>query len=202
MTDRIVNVPSDAEGLELPAGWRVKDYQVTINPFGSQRVAAVITDEPEVAELPLVEGSFQYRGRPETAEFHPEYYQTQNGLEPWDVIRAFHLDYWRGNAVSYLLRAGRKGGDDGGNGAIDDIRKAWTFLGERLRELEREQNPEYVVQGSDIPVADTEYAFGSPLDLEEPHTNLGLATTAELLAELQARAEVAGYAQYRTVNGE
>jgi len=30
--------------------------------------------------------------------------------------------------------------------------------------------------------------------------NLGMATTAELLAELQARAEVGGYAEYRTVD--
>jgi hypothetical protein len=61
-------------------------------------------------------------------------------MQPWDVIKAFHLDYWRGTAVAYLLRAGRKPGDNGGNGAISDIRKAWTVLGELLHELEDEQS--------------------------------------------------------------
>ena len=79
---------------------------------------------------------------PRQDELHPSYYQTESGLQPWDVIKAFRLDYWRGNAVAYLLRAGRKPGDRGGNGAIDDIRKAYTFLGERLRQLEEEVNDE------------------------------------------------------------
>lgn len=37
---------------------------------------------------------------------------------------------------------------------------------------------------------------------DEEKANLGLATTAELLAELQARAEVGGYADYRTVDSD
>lgn len=36
----------------------------------------------------------------------------------------------------------------------------------------------------------------------EETPKLGLATTGELLAELTARAEVHGYAKYRTVGGE
>src|SRR5271167_701756 len=50
------------------------------------------------------------------SELHPSYYQTASGLDPWDVVKAFNLDYWRGTAVVYLLRAGRKFGDHGGNG--------------------------------------------------------------------------------------
>jgi hypothetical protein len=67
-------------------------------------------------------------------EHHPEYYQTESGMEPWDVIKTFNLDYWRATAVVYLCRAGSKPG----NPEIDDIRKAYTFLGERLRQLDRE----------------------------------------------------------------
>ena len=37
----------------------------------------------------------------------PEYY-AQGGIEPWDVIRAWDLDFWQGNIAKYLCRAGKK----------------------------------------------------------------------------------------------
>ncbi len=40
---------------------------------------------------------------------HPAHYQTKNGLEAIDVIEAFELNFRIGNAVKYLLRAGKKG---------------------------------------------------------------------------------------------
>lgn len=38
---------------------------------------------------------------------HPKHYQG-NGLEAIDVIEAFGLDFNLGNAIKYILRAGRK----------------------------------------------------------------------------------------------
>lgn len=70
-------------------------------------------------------------------ELHPEYYQTESGMQPWDVIKAFRLDYWKGTVVAYLCRAGRKSATS----EIEDVRKAWTFLGEHLRELEKHTFP-------------------------------------------------------------
>jgi hypothetical protein len=67
-------------------------------------------------------------------EFHPDYYKTDSGLEPWDVIKAFELDYWRGSVVAYLLRAGRKFNEN----ELVDLEKAYTFLAERIRQLKVE----------------------------------------------------------------
>jgi hypothetical protein len=39
---------------------------------------------------------------------HPDHYQGQN-LEAIDVIEAFDLNFSLGNAIKYILRAGRKG---------------------------------------------------------------------------------------------
>jgi hypothetical protein len=72
-------------------------------------------------------------------ELHPDYYQTADGIEPWDVIKAFRLDYWKGTALAYICRAGHK--DD----EYEDLRKAWTVLGERLSELEKERHPLHTV---------------------------------------------------------
>lgn len=38
---------------------------------------------------------------------HPKHYQG-NGLEAIDVIEAFELDFNLGNAIKYILRAGKK----------------------------------------------------------------------------------------------
>jgi hypothetical protein len=171
MTERIVIIPRN-ENWETPSGWFVIEYYAGYGLLGSAGIpsAARITDDPEHHELIQVLQSFpsehvctqgvcnEHAGiHPENihmtesidlrtqGELRPEYYKTESGLEPWDVIKAFRLDYWRGNAVAYLLRAGRKPGDSGGNGAISDIRKAYTFLGERLRMLDEERYPLHVV---------------------------------------------------------
>lgn len=52
---------------------------------------------------------------------HPNHYKA-GGIEAIDVIEAFGLDFNLGNALKYLLRAGRKPGVD----AAEDLRKcAW-----------------------------------------------------------------------------
>lgn len=51
----------------------------------------------------------------------PPHYRGAGGIEAIDVIEAYGLDYHRGNAVKYLIRAGRKGT------AADDLRKAYWY---------------------------------------------------------------------------
>jgi hypothetical protein len=79
--------------------------------------------------------SFEPENSGDTApkkELYPDYYTGgEDDLEPWDVIKAFNLDYWRATALVYVIRAGRKPG----NSEADDLRKAYTFLGERLDQL-------------------------------------------------------------------
>ena len=61
-------------------------------------------------------------------EIRPDYYKS-GGLEAFDVIDAFDLDFNLGNAFKYIARAGKKGDK------IRDLRKAVTYLN---REIEKE----------------------------------------------------------------
>lgn len=60
---------------------------------------------------------------------HPPHYQA-NGVEAIDVIDAFGLGFNLGNAVKYLLRAGRKGD------ALTDLKKARWYLDREIDKRE------------------------------------------------------------------
>lgn len=53
---------------------------------------------------------------------HPDHYKSPTGLETIDVIEAFGLGFHAGNAVKYILRAGRKGD------RTEDLKKARWYL--------------------------------------------------------------------------
>ena len=58
---------------------------------------------------------------------HPAHY-TSNGIEAIEVIEAFDLDFCEGNAIKYILRAGRKSEDK-----TEDLKKAVWYLNRKLR---------------------------------------------------------------------
>jgi hypothetical protein len=58
---------------------------------------------------------------------NPKHYQTQGGLEAIEVIEAFNLNFNLGNAIKYVLRAGKKGSK------VEDLDKAIWYL---IREIE------------------------------------------------------------------
>lgn len=61
---------------------------------------------------------------------HPPHYQS-NGIEAIDVIEAFApTNYHRGNALKYLLRAGRKGREED---TATDLRKAIWYIERELK---------------------------------------------------------------------
>ena len=62
-------------------------------------------------------------------EIIPDYYKS-GGLEAFDVIDAFDLNFNLGNDFKYIDRAGKK------NDKIEDLRKAVTYLN---REIEKER---------------------------------------------------------------
>lgn len=67
----------------------------------------------------------------------PEHYKSENGLEVIEVIEAFELDFNLGNAIKYILRAGKK--DD----ESQDLRKAVWYLRREINKLEeREEEDE------------------------------------------------------------
>ena len=58
----------------------------------------------------------------------PPWYQGGNGLQPLDVIDAFGLDFYLGNAVKYICRHNRKNGTGDG-----DLLKARHYLDLAIR---------------------------------------------------------------------
>lgn len=59
---------------------------------------------------------------------HPSHYLTKSGIEAVDVIEAFDLDWHLGNAIKYVLRAGKKPGQP----LAQDLEKAIWYLRRRL----------------------------------------------------------------------
>ena len=66
----------------------------------------------------------------------PAHY-TRGSIEVWDFIRDQELNYFRGNAIKYICRAGFKGiGTE-----IEDLKKAIHYLENELHALQ-ETKPE------------------------------------------------------------
>lgn len=64
----------------------------------------------------------------ENDAINPQHYRS-GGIEAIEVIEAFGLGYHLGNAIKYLLRAGRKTASP-----LEDLRKARWYID---REIER-----------------------------------------------------------------
>jgi hypothetical protein len=57
-------------------------------------------------------------------------YYCANGIEAQDVIEAFELNFARGSALKYLLRAGRKTDNE-----IRDLEKARAYIDREIQRL-------------------------------------------------------------------
>lgn len=60
---------------------------------------------------------------------HPPHY-TATAYEPIDIIAAIGNPFWRGNALKYLCRAGKKGD------AVEDLKKARFYIERLLKTCE------------------------------------------------------------------
>ena len=87
--------------------------------------------------------------------------------------------------------AGTEGSRKAGWARVEELKVYLASAERSLREVTRERD--WLHRESKDRGKELEEVKGQP--------QLGLATTAQLLAELQARAEVGGYAEYRTVGG-
>jgi hypothetical protein len=72
----------------------------------------------------------------------PHYYKAPNGLTPFDIIDAYGLDFYEGNAIKYLIRWRRKNG-------IEDLRKAITYIEEEIKRADRDSLYRYGPGGSE-----------------------------------------------------
>lgn len=71
---------------------------------------------------------------PNTYDPPPSHYAGQ-GMDPWAVVDAFGLDFYAGNVLKYLLRAGKKDIAP----RLDDLKKARNYLN-KLIELEERKS--------------------------------------------------------------
>lgn len=69
-----------------------------------------------------------------TSQVGGDHYR-QTSIQPWDIVDDWSLDYYRGNALKYLLRAGRKGP------ALQDLEKARHYI-EKCIEREKASGKE------------------------------------------------------------
>lgn len=65
-------------------------------------------------------------GQPGKVGEPPEHYKSKTGLQPFDVIDAFELNFYIGTALRYLLRYKKK--DD----PVGDLKKAIHYLEEEI----------------------------------------------------------------------
>lgn len=80
-------------------------------------------DSGRLQELFVADGPVGDINRP------PSHYASSNGLQPFDIIDAFGLDFYEGCVIKYLLRWRKKDG-------VDDLKKARHYLDEVIRRAE------------------------------------------------------------------
>ena len=64
-------------------------------------------------------------------KYNPDHYQGE--IQPWDYIYAQDLNYFQGNVIKYVTRAGRKEGET----ALDDYVKAAAYLRKLIEDASR-----------------------------------------------------------------
>jgi hypothetical protein len=65
---------------------------------------------------------------------HPAHYGgADNPYEVIKVIRAWDLDFWLGNTVKYIARAGKKSKET----ELEDLKKARWYLDDKIAGLEK-----------------------------------------------------------------
>jgi hypothetical protein len=87
---------------------------------------------------------------------NPSHY-TRGSIEVWDFIRDQGLNYFRGNAIKYICRAGYKSPHT----EIEDLKKAIHYLENELSHTPTEDEPERPSNTIPLSLWDPEQ-FGEP----------------------------------------
>ena len=86
--------------------------------------------EDEV-DLNAVIKEWQEDKKAQNTQIGGDHYQKQ-GIQPWDIIEQYELDFFAGNIVKYILRYKYKNG-------LEDLQKAEHYI-KKLIELEKEKS--------------------------------------------------------------
>ena len=69
------------------------------------------------------------------SKYSPAHYQS-GVIEVWDFIADQKLDYFTGNVVKYICRAGKKPHEE----EIDDLLKAKAYIDKRIQLVSKSRN--------------------------------------------------------------
>lgn len=69
------------------------------------------------------------------SKFDPSHYK-RGAIEPWDFIASQKLDFFLGNVVKYITRAGHKQYEE----EIDDLIKAKIYLDKKINLVQAARN--------------------------------------------------------------
>jgi hypothetical protein len=98
---------------------------------GSTDKRSSIADPWEGSGTPTASGASEPTQPTESSsKTNPTHYR-RGTIEPWDFIESQQLDFFLGNAVKYIARAGHKPGES----AKDDLEKAIVYLNKKLATL-------------------------------------------------------------------
>jgi hypothetical protein len=89
-------------------------------PVGS--AAAIISKKHQSCIVGHQQGrQVAYAIRADGKTIGGQHYHKGDGIQPWDIIEAWELDFWEGNVVKYILRWKHKDG-------LQDLQKARHYL--------------------------------------------------------------------------
>lgn len=69
------------------------------------------------------------------SKYSPAHYQP-GVIEVWDAIADWKLDYFSGNIIKYIVRAGKKPHEE----EIDDLLKAKAYIDKRIQLVSKARN--------------------------------------------------------------
>ncbi len=104
----------------------------------------------------------------------PDYYNGAGGMQPFDVIDAFGLDFYEGNVIKYVCRWRKKNG-------LEDLYKARRYIDEVIRRAAA-PGPEAVV----LPETALLYT-AAPCDGTDPERGVRLIRGGQVLNRLSHR---------------
>lgn len=141
--DKLVYKPEDNNVI---SHWLTQGETYTIQEFYDGRYGVVIINDRNQREqicMSNIKRYFVLAALKDDAVSHPSHYtwlKEKCGIEVIDITR--HLDFDLGNAIKYILRAGRKplkseNKSDFHAGTIQDLKKAIWYLNDKIKMLEK-----------------------------------------------------------------
>lgn len=97
--------------IAMPKPYGYNDKELTLEEYFRR----LQVEEPELdSYIPELDA-------PRDKQVGGKHYHQGKGIQPWDIIEAWELDFWEGNVVKYILRWKHKDG-------VQDLEKARHYL--------------------------------------------------------------------------